>query len=199
MASQILKIEGKATVNPSVSEALAGLNLYLVGMMGSGKTTVGQRLATALGYRFLDLDVLVETVANQSIPDIFAAEGEDRFRDLESRVLSEVSAYASQRLAIATGGGVVLRPENWSYLRHGLVIWLNAPLSVIYARLQNDTTRPLLQTPNPQTKLQSLLEERQSLYAQADLRIPVRSEDTPETLVEAIMVAIPTALRPITT
>lgn len=163
--------------------------------MGSGKTTVGQALAVELGYRFLDLDALVETVANCSIPEIFAQEGESRFRDLESRVLSEVSAYASQRLAIATGGGIVLRPENWSYLRHGLVIWLNAPLPVLFERLKADTTRPLLQIDDPLVKLQSLLEQRQSLYAQADLEVPVRAADSPAQLVATITAAIPRVLR----
>lgn len=182
-------------MNSSLCNALGGLNLYLIGMMGSGKTTVGQELAVELGYRFLDLDALVETVANCSIPEIFAQEGESRFRDLESRVLSEVSAYASQRLAIATGGGVVLRPENWSYLRHGLVIWLNAPLSLLFERLQADTTRPLLQTEDPRAKLKSLMEQRQALYNQADLEIPVQATDTPAELVATITAAIPTVLR----
>jgi shikimate kinase len=164
-------------------------------MMGSGKTTVGQHLAADLGYRFLDLDALVETVANCSIAEIFASEGETRFRDLESRVLSEVSAYASQRLAIATGGGVVLRPENWSYLRHGLVIWLDVPLSVIYDRIASDTSRPLLQTPDPQAKLKELMQEREHLYSQADLRIAVQSQDTPSTIVSTILDEIPSVLR----
>ena len=99
-----------------MGDRLQGLNLYLIGMMGTGKTTVGQRLAKELGYRFFDTDVLIERVAQKSINELFAEEGETFFRDLESRVLGEVSACT--RSVIATGGGAVLRPVNWSYLRY---------------------------------------------------------------------------------
>lgn len=161
-----------------MTDLLKGVNLYLIGMMGSGKTTVGQLLAEQLGYRFFDTDAVIEQVAGRSISQIFAESGEAEFRQLESQVLSELSAYT--RLAIATGGGIILRRENWSYLRHGIVVWLDVPLEQLQVRLQADTTRPLLQAPDLATKLQTLMGQRQALYAQADVRVEYAAGDTPE-------------------
>jgi shikimate kinase len=157
---------------------LKGVNLYLIGMMGSGKTTVGQLLAAQLGYQFVDTDVLIERVAGQPIAQIFANAGEAKFRELESQVLAELSAYS--RRTIATGGGIILKRENWSYLRHGIVVWLDVPIEQLQARLQTDTTRPLLLDSDPTAKLQTLLNERQPLYAQADVRVICDSNETPE-------------------
>jgi shikimate kinase len=176
-------------------ESLTGLNLYLIGMMGSGKTTVGKHLATHLGYRFVDTDSLVERVAGQSIQTIFESQGEEVFRQLEGQVLAEVSAYAYQKLAIATGGGIILRRENWSYLHHGLVIWLDVPVSVLCQRLKQDTTRPLLQAHEVEAKLQTLLDQRQSLYAQADVRVAVQAGHTAEQVVHQILDALPLVLK----
>lgn len=172
---------------------LKGLNVYLIGMMGAGKTTIGQLLAQKLGYRFLDTDVLIEKVAGQSIPEIFAQQGEAEFRELESKVLSEVSAF--QHLVVATGGGIVLNRMNWSHLQYGLVIWLDVPVEELYNRLQGDTTRPLLQHRDPLSQLQNLLNQRQSLYAEADLTIPVKSGETPEEIVEQIFEEMPKVLK----
>ncbi len=173
---------------------LKGVNLYLVGMMGAGKTTVGRQLAIKLGYGFVDTDEVISQLAGQSITQLFAGVGEAEFRQLESRVLAEVSAYT--KLAIATGGGIVLRRENWSYLHHGLVVWLNIPVEQLYDRLATDTTRPLLQdVDDPQEKLRSLLEQRQPLYAQADLRIMASIEETPEQLATRVLDLIPTVLK----
>ena len=115
---------------------LQGLNIYLVGMMGSGKTTVGELLAKEMGYKFFDTDSLITQIAGKSIPDIFAEDGEPAFRVLESQVLGEISSYT--RLVVATGGGIVIDPQNWSYLHQGLVIWLDVPISILVARLQSD-------------------------------------------------------------
>ncbi len=172
---------------------LKGVNLYLVGMMGAGKTTLGRQLAIKLGYGFVDTDEVISQLAGQSITQLFADVGEAEFRQLESRVLAEVSAYT--KLAIATGGGIVLRRENWSYLHHGLVVWLDIPVEQLYDRLAVDTTRPLLQNvDDPQEKLRSLLEQRQPLYAQADLRITASIEETPEQLATRVLDLIPTVL-----
>jgi shikimate kinase len=114
-------------------ERLKGLNLYLVGMMGAGKSSTGAALAQGLGYQFFDTDSVLEAAAAQTIPEIFAQQGEAAFRQLETQVLAELSAY--QRLVIATGGGIVSRPENWSYLHHGIVVWLDVPLAVLKQRL----------------------------------------------------------------
>lgn len=176
-----------------VSNLLQGVNLYLIGMMGAGKTTVGQLLAKHLGYRFLDTDSIITQSAGKSINEIFADEGEAAFRQLESDVLAQVCAYT--QLVIATGGGIVLRQQNWSYLHHGLIVWLDVPVDLLYTRLAEDSTRPLLQDSDPQGKLRSLLQERTPLYSQADLRITVSGEDTPEQIVQRIINAIPTVLK----
>ncbi|NJP09919.1 MAG: shikimate kinase [Leptolyngbyaceae cyanobacterium RU_5_1] len=169
----------------TVSDVLKGTNLYLIGMMGCGKTTVGQIVAQQLGYRFFDTDAVIEQVAGQSVRDIFAILGEPGFRDLESQVLAELSAYT--RLAIATGGGIVLRRENWSYLRHGIVIWLDVPLNQLQTRLQSDTSRPLLAAEDLPTRLQTLLNQRRSLYAQADVQVTYRSGVSPEQMANQVI------------
>jgi shikimate kinase len=177
-----------------MNQLLKGVNLYLVGMMGSGKTTVGRLLAKELGYQFFDTDAVIEQSQQKSINDIFAEAGEAAFRDLETEVLAQLSARV--RLAIATGGGIVLKRKNWSYLRHGLVVWLDAPVELLQARLQNDATRPLLKEADLSAKLQSLLEQRQALYAQADLRITLEPGETPEHIAARVIAAIPTVLSP---
>jgi shikimate kinase len=177
-----------------VNNLLQGISVFLIGMMGSGKTTVGRLLAQQLDYHFFDTDVLIEQIAGKTINEIFADSGEDSFRQLEAQVLSELSAR--KNLAIATGGGIVLQRMNWSYLHHGLVVWLDAPVDVLLARLENDTTRPLLQNPNPAQVLQRLLDERRSLYAEADLRIHINASDTPEAIALRVIAQIPTVLKP---
>jgi shikimate kinase len=171
-----------------MDKQLQGINIYLIGMMGVGKSTVGKLLAEKLGYRFFDTDTLIERVAQKTIPDIFATEGEASFRQLESQVLNELSAYT--RSAIATGGGIVQKPMNWSYLRHGLIIWLDADLELLNKRLEGDDSRPLA------SKLESLLETRRPLYDQADLHIRIQPEQTPEEIVREILTQIPTVLKP---
>jgi shikimate kinase len=171
-------------------------NIYLIGMMGSGKTTVGKLLAEKLDYRFFDTDDLIERLAQKTISEIFATEGEVRFRELESQVLRKLSAYnrsafiesapaASRaklwRCAIATGGGIVQRQENWSYLRHGLIIWLDADLKLLNQRLTGDNSRPLA------NQIELLLETRRPFYNQADLRIAIKPEQTPEDIVTKII------------
>ena len=176
-----------------MNSLLKGVNLYLVGMMGVGKTTIGGELANKLGYSFVDTDAVVSQVTGKSINQLFADVGEAEFRLLESKVLSEVCAYTN--LAIATGGGIVLRRQNWSYLHHGLVVWLDVPVEILYARLAKDTTRPLLQDGDPLEKLRSLLQQRQPLYKQADLRISVTKQDTPQQVALRVLDAIPSVLK----
>ncbi len=171
-----------------MNNLLQGVNVYLIGMMGTGKTTVGQLLAQKLEYRFFDTDVLLEKVAQKSIPEIFATEGETYFRDLETQILREVSAYT--RSAIATGGGIVQKPVNWGCLRQGLMIWLDTDIEVLKERLAEDQTRPLA------AKLDSLWETRCSLYAQADLHIVIDRHKTPEQITDEIINKIPSMIIP---
>jgi shikimate kinase len=172
---------------------LKGLNLYLIGMMGCGKTTIGQLLAQKLRYRFCDTDALIVQSTGYEISQIFAESGEPTFRQIETQVLSEISAYT--RLVVATGGGIILERMNWSYLHQGLVLWLDVPLETLIQRLQWDTTRPLLQDPDPQQKLEHLLKQRQPLYAQADLQIKVQPEATSAQVVEQLLTEIPKVIR----
>jgi shikimate kinase len=154
----------------SHSAMLRRTNLYLVGMMGSGKSTVGRILAEQLAYQFFDSDQLIEQASRKSIAEIFDAEGEEAFRTLETQVLSQLAPYT--RLVIATGGGAVLKSENWSYLHHGLVVWLDVPPETSLARVSQDPTpRPLIQQADPLQTLKTIFQERQRYYLQADVRV----------------------------
>lgn len=166
---------------------LQGTSLYLIGMMGSGKTTIGKLLADRLSYQFFDTDGLIETITQQSVTQIFESSGESGFRQVETQVLSELSSYG--RKLISTGGGIVTVPENWGHLRTGVIVWLDVPVEVLCDRLALDSSRPILQAgqENLQTKLQTLMEARSSLYAQADLHIEIGAEDSPEMICDRIM------------
>lgn len=172
---------------------LKGVNIYLVGMMGAGKTTVGYLLAQSLGYRFLDTDSLISQAAGKSINDIFVDDGEATFRQLETKVLAEISTY--KNLTIATGGGIVINQFNWSYLHHGIVVWLDVPVEELYNRLQDDRTRPLLQDTDALGKLRSLLEERRPLYANADVHVNVARGIRPEELTLLVLEEIKKVLK----
>lgn len=172
---------------------LKGVNLYLIGMMGSGKTTVGELLAQRLKYRFLDTDSLISQIAGKSINEIFATEGEAAFRQLETNVLAEISSY--KNLTIATGGGIVIKPFNWSYLHHGIVVWLDVPVEELYSRLQGDQTRPLLKDNDPLGRLQAILEERRPLYANADVHVSVACGENPEQVAMAALAEIKKVLK----
>jgi shikimate kinase len=170
------------------------VNLYLIGMMGAGKSTLGKLLAQELGYRFLDTDAVIEAAAGLPVTEIFATAGEAAFRELETQVLGQVAAY--QQMAIATGGGIILNRQNWSYLRHGIVIWLDVSLDQLCDRLQNDSTRPILQSVDLRQTLQTLLEQRQHLYAQADVRIVVGVNESPQQLAIRVLEEIQQSLKP---
>jgi shikimate kinase len=162
-------------------------------MMGSGKSTAGRHLADLLGYRFLDADTSIEQVAGRSIPELFASEGEAGFRALEAAVLNQIASWHS--LVVATGGGVVTRPENWGQLHQGVVIWLDAPDALLLERLSSDPTpRPLLQADDPAARLAALLAERKPLYAQADLHI-VQDGRPADQVAAQILEALPGVLK----
>lgn len=186
--------KARAREDTIVTDLLKGVNLYLIGMMGAGKTTVGKLLATQLGYRFFDTDAVIEQAAGQSIAEIFAESGEAGFRQLETQVLAELCAYKG--LVIATGGGIVLQRQNWSYLRHGIVLWLDVPLVELHQRLKSDTTRPLLQTDDLAARLDLILQQRQSLYAQSDVRVSCLPNESPEAIADRAIVQIQQALKP---
>ncbi|MEM1426774.1 MAG: shikimate kinase [Cyanobacteria bacterium P01_H01_bin.130] len=186
------------TTSQATAQNLRGLSLYLIGMMGVGKSTVGRAIAQSLKYRFFDTDDLIEQVANKSIPDIFASDGETAFRTLETQVLSQLSGQT--RSVIATGGGIVTQQDNWRRLRNGAIIWLDAPVEVILQRLRANpeavANRPLLQTKNPEETLTKLLNDRQPLYANADLRITIAAGDRPDAIVNQVLSGLRTILHP---
>ncbi|MBU6250259.1 MAG: shikimate kinase [Cyanobacteria bacterium REEB417] len=162
-------------------------------MMGAGKSAVGRPLADALGYRFVDADTAIEAVAGRPIPQLFAEQGEAGFRDLETAVIGQIATWHS--LVVATGGGVVTRPENWGHMRQGVVIWLDAPAELLLARLGADPTpRPLLQGDDREARLQALLQERRPLYHQADLQI-CQSDESPATVAALVLEALPGILK----
>ena len=177
-----------------MNDLLKGLNIYLIGMMGSGKTTVGKLLAKKFNYRFLDTDILIETIAGKTINEIFAQEGEAKFRELETKVLGEICAYT--RSVISTGGGIVLKAKNWSYLHYGLIVWLDTPVELLVKRLAGDDTRPLLKETDLNLKLTSLLEQRKSFYEEADLHMFIEESQTPEEIVREIITQIPSKIKP---
>ncbi len=182
-----------ADSTPTLKQRLAGRSLYLVGMMGSGKTSTGRPLAERLGYGFVDADSVIEQAAGCSIPDIFDRDGEAGFRSLESQVLSAISQRHS--LVVATGGGVVTQPENWGMLHSGIVIWLDVVPDQLLQRLNADSTvRPLLQTADPEAALNALLNERRPLYAEADLTVVINDE-TPEAVADGILQLVPSLLK----
>ena len=182
-----------ADSTPTLKQRLGGRSLYLVGMMGSGKTSTGRPLAERLGYGFVDADAVIEQAADCSIPEIFQREGEDGFRAIEHQVLSAISQRHS--LVVATGGGVVTQRENWGLLHSGIVIWLDVVQEQLLKRLQADSTvRPLLQTEDPALALSQLLAERQPLYAEADLTVVINDE-TPDTVADGILQLLPSLLK----
>lgn len=186
--------DGATTTPHPLKAHLGGRNLYLIGMMGSGKSSTGRPLAQRLGYGFVDADGVVEALAGRPIPQIFETDGEQGFRTLERQVLQAIGERHS--LVVATGGGVITQPENWGVLHQGIVIWLAPERDQLLARLHQDPgARPLLQEHDPAAALDALLEARTPLYAEADLRITVGNE-TVNAVTERILEAIPGILQP---
>ena len=178
---------------PSLKQRLGGRSLYLVGMMGSGKTSTGRPLAEGLGYGFVDADAVIEQAAGCTIPEIFEQDGESGFRAIETQVLNAISQRHS--LVVATGGGVVTQSPNWGLLHSGIVIWLDVDREQLLKRLRADTTvRPLLQRPNPEAALDALLNERRPLYAEADLTVVI-DEEPPDVVADGILQLLPSLLR----
>ncbi|MCG6934326.1 MAG: shikimate kinase AroK [Proteobacteria bacterium] len=138
-------------------------NVFLVGPMGAGKTTIGRQLADALGMEFVDSDHEIEARTGASIPWIFDVEGEAGFRKRESAVIDDLTQR--HNIVLATGGGAVLDKANRDYLRNrGKVIYLAADVEQLLQRTRHDRNRPLLQTDNPRTRLEELMQIRDPLY-----------------------------------
>ncbi|WP_461555501.1 shikimate kinase [Synechococcus sp.] len=176
-----------------LKQQLQGINIYLIGMMGCGKSSVGPELAKLLGYRFIDADSVIAAAAGCSISEIFDSQGEAGFRLLETQVLHQISQWHS--LVVATGGGVVTTSANWGSLRQGLVVWLQVDAAQLLARLQAQPgDRPMLQKPNPETELLKLLQARAAQYSQADLSIAAGCAN-PAQVAAKIVAALPAVLK----
>jgi shikimate kinase len=138
-------------------------NLFLVGLPGAGKSTLGRQIARRLNKRFIDADAELEQRLGVSIPTIFEIEGEAGFRDREEATLAELTRLDG--ILLSTGGGVVLRPGNRARLKeNGTVVYLHADPAVLWERVRHSRNRPLLQTGEPQNRLAVLYAERDALY-----------------------------------
>jgi len=150
-------------------------NVFLVGPMGSGKTTIGQRVAKLLDLEFLDCDHELESQTGASVSLIFDVEGEDGFRERETRMLEQLTRRNG--VLVATGGGAVLRKRNRDLLRrNGLVVYMKTTVGHQLRRLGRDRSRPLLQTPDRREKLMHLAAQRNPLYEEvADIEFPTQN------------------------
>ena len=143
------------------------MNILLTGFMGAGKTTVGKKLAKRLGYLFVDTDREIEKEQGCSIAEIFKYGGEECFRDLETDILQKLQT--KQNLVIATGGGMVLRNENRSLMQSlGTRVYLKVELQELMRRLKKDKKRPLLQKLKPEEHILEMLQQRKSIYEEAE-------------------------------
>ena len=156
-----------------IGQTISNRTVALVGLMGAGKSTVGRRLADALGRQFYDSDDEIEKAAGLSISDIFALHGEAEFRRGEQRVLERLLSEPPH--VLATGGGAYLNPDTRTLLReHAITIWLNADLETLWRRVSKRGHRPLLKADNPKGVLGRLLDERAPIYEKADIVVTSR-------------------------
>lgn len=159
---------------PGISSLRLKRTVAFVGMMGSGKTAVGRAVAEMLAVPFLDSDHEIELAANATITEIFERDGERFFRDREAEVIARLLTGAP--CILSTGGGAYLQERNRQTISaHGQAVWLKADLSVLWARVRNKDTRPLLRTADPYATLSALYAERVPVYAQADLVVETRA------------------------
>jgi len=146
-------------------------NIYLVGLMGAGKTTIGRQLAKALSVPFYDSDKAIEERTGVDIPTIFEFEGEEGFRDREQKMIEQLTQI--EGIVLATGGGAILRDENRRLLKeNGFIVYLQCSVERILERTRRDTQRPLLKTDNPKDRIETLFIQREPLYLScADFKI----------------------------
>jgi shikimate kinase len=164
--------------------------LVLVGMMGSGKSTLGRKLAHVLGFDFVDADDEIAAAARMTIPEIFETYGEDGFRDGERRVMARLIGGGAQRRVIATGGGAFVDPRTRALiLDQAIAIWLDCDIDTLLERLGRKDTRPLLRQGDPREIVTRLSEQRRPAYAEAQIRVECRPGPQQRTLL-AILEAL---------
>ena len=162
-------------------------NIILTGFMGCGKTSVGIRLSYTLRRTLIDTDKWIEKKQGKTVSEIFASEGEEAFRRMESEGIRELIGTAEGQV-ISTGGGLPVRKENRKLLKElGTVYYLKATPECVYERLKGDTTRPLLQGENPREKIRELLEAREAFYQEgADVVIEVSAKSFEDIITEIV-------------
>ena len=194
------------------SESLQSSSVFLLGLMGTGKTTVGKKLAETLGYGYFDTDQLIEQITKQKVHEIFEEDGEEGFRETESAILAEVASY--KRVVVSTGGGIVTVRNNWMHLHNGVTVCLQGDHRTLARRVHRDGVgaRPLLkeclseedeeaQITKIEEKIQSLWRDRGKMYAECDIAVSVNGEEdeaygaSVETIVERICKSIDKRLR----
>lgn len=161
-------------------------NIVLIGFMGAGKSAVGKLLSEKNKIPFIDTDKLIEKKESKSINDMFKEQGEPYFRKIEKEVIEEISI--KEDTIISVGGGAVLDDDNVSNLKkNGLIVYLKAPFDILYDRIKESTSRPLLAVQKPEEEMQALLEARQMAYESvADFTVDV-SKGTPEEIAQEIV------------
>jgi len=171
--------------------ALGSRNLILVGLMGAGKSAVGRIVASQLGIPFIDSDHEIERVSRMTIPELFAAYGEDEFRALETRVMKRLLKGGPR--VVSTGGGAFINERTRRHImKGGVSVWLKADLDVLWERVNKRDNRPLLKTENPKQTLEGLMNARYPIYAQADLTVlsrDVRKEIMADEVLKAVIEA----------
>ncbi|WP_455477849.1 shikimate kinase [Bartonella sp. B10] len=154
-------------------QLLSSLNrraLVLVGLMGAGKSAIGRRVATMLDLPFYDSDQEIEKYAQMKIIELFKIYGESEFRSLEQNII--LNLIKKNPLVLATGGGAYINEDIRKAIHeNGISIWLKADLNILMKRISQRPTRPLLQTENPRETMQKLIEQRNPIYAQANLTV----------------------------
>lgn len=162
------------SLNERARAALGERNLVFVGLMGAGKSSIGRLVAQELKLSFIDTDHEIERVSSMTIPELFAAYGEQEFRALETRVIERL--LKGEPRVISTGGGAFINANTRAEIKQcGLSVWLKAELDVLWERVSKRDGRPLLKTANPKQTLQNLMNERYPIYAEADLTVISRN------------------------
>ncbi|MEL7097752.1 MAG: shikimate kinase [Pseudomonadota bacterium] len=160
--------------------------VVLVGMMGAGKTAVGKALAARLGVPFRDSDAEIEAAANMTVPEIFSRDGEPFFRKREAEVIERL--LKADPGVLSTGGGAFLAERNRASISaHGVSVWLDADLELLWSRVRHKDTRPLLRTDDPKATLKAIFEARTPIYKQAALRVSASPDLTIEAMAERVI------------
>lgn len=164
-------------------------SVVMVGMMGAGKTAVGQALATKLGVGFMDSDEEIVKAANMSIAEIFERDGEPFFRDRESEVI--IRLLDTERAVLSTGGGAFLADRNRDAITEkGVAVWLKADLDLLWNRVKHKDTRPLLRTADPKATLTEIYNARVPVYAKADLAVEAHPDYAISDMADAVIAAL---------